>query len=107
MLNLTKNVHLRIMYNSLLGWASVNHLHFHCFAFPQELVLDNLPSRDFHGPVRLTDAKYPLPGFLFNVGVEQIGEMTNKIVKVIDILHDHLVAHNVVIVQGDDATFAV
>ena len=95
-----------MMYNSLLGWASVNHLHFHCYTFPHELVLDNLPSDHFHGSVRLITSAYPIPGFVLNIGLEDIPNATNNIVSIIDILHEVDCAHNVVIVKGTDARYA-
>jgi len=101
-LNLSNKQHFRMMYNSLLGWASVNHLHFHCYEFPHELVLDNLPSEPFHRSVRLTSRHFPLPGFVLNVTVENIAQMTETIAKIIDILHELDCAHNVVLCKGSD-----
>ena len=91
-----------MMFNSLLGWASVNHLHFHCYEFAHELVLDNLASEPFHRSVRLTAPHFPLPGFLLNVTVEAIPQMTETIAKIIDILHELDCAHNVVLCKGSD-----
>ena len=70
------------MFNSLLGWASLNHLHFHCYSFPSELVLDNLNSIQFHGSVRMTHPDYPLSAFVINVSSDNIESSVKNIGKV-------------------------
>jgi len=88
------------MYNSLLGWASVNHLHFHCYAFNHELVLDKLKLTLLAGDVFKTDPKYPLPAFVIKFDKENIEKVAEKVAAITDILHELDVAHNMVITSG-------
>ncbi|CBY38295.1 unnamed protein product [Oikopleura dioica] len=92
--------HFRMMYNSLLGWASVNHLHFHCYAFNHELVLDKLKLTLLAGDVFKTDPKYPLPAFVIKFDKENIEKVAEKVAAITDILHELDVAHNMVITSG-------
>lgn len=89
-----------MMYNSLLGWASVNHLHFHCYEFNHELVLDTLKLTLLCGDVFKTDPKYPLPAFVLKFTKENIEAVAEKVAAITDILHEHDVAHNMVITSG-------
>ena len=88
------------MYNSLLGWASVNHLHFHCYEFDEELVLDNLKLVLLCADVFKTDPSYPLPAFVLKFSKETYENVAIKVAHITDILHAHQVAHNMVITAG-------
>lgn len=96
---LVRKDHFRMMYNSLLGWASVNHLHFHCYCFPHELVLDDLKLIHLSQEVHMTDDNYPLPGFalFFERDMFSISRIAAAVSSITDILHRHGVAHNMVI----------
>ena len=88
------------MYNSLLGWASVNHLHFHCYEFDEELVLDNLKLVLLCADVFKTNPSYPLPAFVLKFDKATYEDVAIKVTQITDLLHSRKVAHNMVITAG-------
>ena len=69
--------------------------------------MDNLSSVDFHGSIRLISPSYPVPGFVINIGIEEIATGTDNIITIVNILHELNCAHNVVIVKGVDDRFVL
>ncbi|XP_050355774.1 GDP-D-glucose phosphorylase 1 [Nymphalis io] len=96
---LAQDRNLRIGFNSLCGFASVNHLHYHLFIEKQNLPVENEKCIKIKGPLFKFDDSYPVTAFCFEVyhGCENIDE--------IFILLNHLlrksIAHNIMITRGD------
>ena len=80
----------------------VNHLHYHCFTYPGELVLDNIPLRPFKADVQLITDQYPLKVLCVEVNPtkDDILSKSAKIEKLINVFYELDIAHNVVLVRS-------
>merc|ERR1711935_575503 len=87
MINLSTDVHFRLMFNSLLAWASVNHFHYHCFTYPAELI-----------------AEYPLKALCVCVRPNEadIESKSCLLSRLVDVFYELDIAHNVVIVRSSE-----
>ena len=123
-INLFQNPHMRLMFNSLLGkisncncnrnsyghfkqnsaWASVNHFHYHCICYPAELILDNISLEPFHKDIKLISSSYPLRALVIEIKPEEseINEKSKILEKIINVLYDMDIAHNVVITRSKE-----
>ncbi|XP_020786815.1 LOW QUALITY PROTEIN: GDP-D-glucose phosphorylase 1 [Boleophthalmus pectinirostris] len=90
----------RVGFNSLGGFASVNHLHLHGYYLDHELALESisietlLPEKHFH---RLINYH---AGFVFYTEVKSIDKVAENICRVTDFLVNHNIAHNVFLTRG-------
>ena len=103
MINLSSDVHFRLMFNSLLAWASVNHFHYHCFTYPAELILDNVKLTPFKTDVELI-AEYPLKALCVCVRPNEadIESKSSLLSRLVDVFYELDIAHNVVIVRSSE-----
>ncbi|XP_029430422.1 GDP-D-glucose phosphorylase 1 [Rhinatrema bivittatum] len=91
----------RVGFNSLGGFASVNHLHLHGFYLDQELLIESVcseplcPDINFH---LLSD--FPAPGFLFYSDGRDLEAVARNICKVTDYFVTKDIAHNVFVTRG-------
>ncbi|KAL4624296.1 GDP-D-glucose phosphorylase 1 [Arapaima gigas] len=90
----------RVGFNSLGAFASVNHLHLHCYYLDRELRVESaatkplVPEKGLH---RMTD--FPT-GFLFYTEGEHLEEVAAAICQMTDCLVERNVAHNVFVTRG-------
>ncbi|XP_075063908.1 GDP-D-glucose phosphorylase 1 [Mixophyes fleayi] len=93
----------RVGFNSLGGFASVNHLHLHGFYLDEELLIESAcskplcPEVNFH---RLTN--FPAPGFFFYTDGKDLVPVSQRICQVTDYLVTQNIAHNVFVTRGSD-----
>ncbi|XP_018427284.1 PREDICTED: GDP-D-glucose phosphorylase 1 [Nanorana parkeri] len=93
----------RVGFNSLGGFASVNHLHLHGFYLDEELLIESAsckplcPKTNFY---LLTD--FPAPGFLFYTDGEDLVSLSQRVCRVTDYLVDRNIAHNIFLTRGCD-----
>ncbi|XP_047539081.1 GDP-D-glucose phosphorylase 1 [Vanessa atalanta] len=96
---LTQDRTLRIGFNSLCAFASVNHLHYHLFIEKQRLYVENANCNKIKGPLFKFDESYPVPAFCFEVF--QGSEKVDDIFILLNYLLQKSIAHNVMMTRGD------
>ncbi|XP_018620619.1 GDP-D-glucose phosphorylase 1 [Scleropages formosus] len=90
----------RVGFNSLGAFASVNHLHLHCYYLDHELRIESAPTKPlvpdkaFHC---MTD--FP-PGFVFYTEGEHLEGMAATICQLTDYLAERNIAHNLFLTRG-------
>ncbi|XP_063781903.1 GDP-D-glucose phosphorylase 1 [Pseudophryne corroboree] len=93
----------RVGFNSLGGFASVNHLHLHGFYLDEELLIESAlskplcPELNFH---QLTH--FPAPGFFFYTDGKDLVPLSRRICQVTDYFVNQNIAHNVFVTRGSD-----
>lgn len=90
----------RVGFNSLGGFASVNHLHLHGYYLEHQLRLESSPAELIHPQnnlYRLVD--FPT-GFLFYTQGPDLTLTVNAVCKLTDIMVDKNIAHNLFITRG-------
>ncbi|XP_075431243.1 GDP-D-glucose phosphorylase 1 isoform X3 [Ascaphus truei] len=93
----------RVGFNSLGGFASVNHLHLHGYYLDQELLIESscskplCPKIDFH----LLN-NFPAPGFFFYTDGKHLESVAQDICKVTDFFVAKNIAHNLFITRGSE-----
>ncbi|KAL0879478.1 hypothetical protein ABMA27_003226 [Loxostege sticticalis] len=98
---LAKDRTFRIGFNSLCGFASVNHLHYHILIEKHKLPVEIAKCKHLYGPVYCLNEEYPVPAFCFEVCTEKsIANMSNEIYKLIDCLLKKSIAHNIFMTRG-------
>ncbi|KAJ1180072.1 hypothetical protein NDU88_005296 [Pleurodeles waltl] len=100
---LSANPCFRVGFNSLGGFASVNHLHLHGFYLNYKLFIETActealcPGKSFHA---LSD--FPAPGFLFYTDGKDLQELAHNIHKVTNYLVAQNIAHNLFLTRGSE-----
>lgn len=84
---------LRIGFNSLCAFASVNHLHYHLLFEKRTLYIEQVKWNHLKGPVYFKE-DYPVPAFCCNI--KKLSETINAYI-LIKYLVDKSIAHNVLI----------
>ncbi|XP_066448855.1 GDP-D-glucose phosphorylase 1 isoform X2 [Eleutherodactylus coqui] len=93
----------RVGFNSLGGFASVNHLHLHGYYLDEELLIESAPSKplcphiNFH---QLTH--FPAPGFFFYTDGKDMTSVSRRICRVTDYFVTRNIAHNLFMTRGCD-----
>ncbi|KAM4618287.1 GDP-D-glucose phosphorylase 1 [Polymixia lowei] len=90
----------RVGFNSLGGFASVNHLHLHGYYLNHELKIESVPVKPLvpgKGFYRLAD--FP-PGLLFYTESEDVEKVAGAIFQVTDFLVNGNYAHNLFFTRG-------
>nr|XP_055048954.1 GDP-D-glucose phosphorylase 1 [Misgurnus anguillicaudatus] len=90
----------RVGFNSLGGFASVNHLHLHGYYLNHQLRLESSPTEHIllkSNLYRLVD--FP-SGFLFYTQGPDLGLTVSAVCKLTDIMVDKNIAHNLFITRG-------
>ncbi|XP_059391792.1 GDP-D-glucose phosphorylase 1 [Carassius carassius] len=90
----------RVGFNSLGGFASVNHLHLHCYYLNHQLRVETSPAE----PILLKKNVYGLldfpGGFLFYTQGPDLDLTVNAVCSLTDIMVDRNIAHNLFITRG-------
>lgn len=92
----------RVGFNSLGGFASVNHLHLHGYYLDHELLLETVPVQPLvpqKGFYRLTQRLMPR-GFLFYTEPGDLDKVARVVFQVTDTLVRGGVAHNLFVTRG-------
>ncbi|NP_001104198.1 GDP-D-glucose phosphorylase 1 isoform X1 [Xenopus laevis] len=93
----------RVGFNSLGGFASVNHLHLHGFYLDHDLFIESssskplCPEMNFH-----LITHFPAPSFLFYTDGRNLKSTAQNICKVTDFLVAKNIAHNLFITRGSN-----
>ncbi|KAJ0172653.1 hypothetical protein K1T71_011792 [Dendrolimus kikuchii] len=96
LLFLMQDRELRIGFNSLCAFASVNHLHYHLLFEKTTLAVETADVQHIKGNLYKID-KYPVPAFCFEVQKETCNTTTREIFMLLKYFLDHSIAHNILI----------
>ncbi|XP_031838149.1 GDP-D-glucose phosphorylase 1 [Nomia melanderi] len=97
---LSHDLYIRMVFNSLCAYASVNHLHWHLYYLNHKMLLEYIDLDDFMGPVQILK-NYPANGFCIKrLNVKNIDEFVNWAFLVINYLQNKQIAHNVYITRA-------
>ncbi|XP_038623232.1 GDP-D-glucose phosphorylase 1 [Tachyglossus aculeatus] len=91
----------RVGFNSLGGFASVNHLHLHGYYLARPLPVETAPSEplDPQGRMHLLRGG-PAPGFLFFAEGPELGRAVRRVCRMAAHLADSEIAHNLFVTRG-------
>ncbi|XP_053319366.1 GDP-D-glucose phosphorylase 1 [Spea bombifrons] len=93
----------RVGFNSLGGFASVNHLHLHGFYLDHELLIESSSSKPLsteHNLYLLT--QFPAPGFMFYTDGKDLEAVAQNICQITDYFVEKNIAHNIFLTRGSD-----
>merc|ERR1719427_178163 len=104
-MNLSTSPHIKIAFNSLCAFASVNHHHWHLYyqhhhLAVQSVALSPVPGTSYH---TFTDQRYPALGWVWLLKEEdtdKLDQVAREVIKLTSWLTDKEVAHNVFIARG-------
>lgn len=93
----------RVGFNSLGGFASVNHLHLHGFYLDEELVIESMSCKALCPDINfyLLD-DFPAPGFCFYTDGKDLVSVAQRVCGATDYFVDRNIAHNIFITRGCD-----
>lgn len=100
---LSSNQGLRLGFNSLCGFASVNHLHLHIFYLDESLYLETAVLRPIDGNISLNCHEiidYPVPAFVFVLEDFNVAPVVARILKVATHLLSKNIAYNMFATRG-------
>ncbi|KAF7998127.1 hypothetical protein HCN44_009525 [Aphidius gifuensis] len=97
----SQSTYLRLIFNSLCAHASVNHHHWHFYYLKYRMLLENIETDKFAGPLEVLK-NYPAKGFClklssFNNDPEKFALIGFKI---INYLQDNEISHNIYITRA-------
>ncbi|KAK8754541.1 hypothetical protein OTU49_016660 [Cherax quadricarinatus] len=90
---------IRIGFNSLTGYASVNHFHFHLYYLSHKLNIETAECRRLAGPCYVFK-DFPCPAFVFQLENKDVDELIRSVMKVIKLFLSKEIAHNLYITRG-------
>ncbi|KAM5170024.1 GDP-D-glucose phosphorylase 1 [Mantella aurantiaca] len=93
----------RVGFNSLGGFASVNHLHLHGFYLDEELLIESTTCKPLCPKANvylLND--FPAPGFCFYTDGKDLVSLSQRVCRATDYFVGRNIAHNVFITRGCD-----
>lgn len=102
---LSTDKNMRLCFNSLCAYASVNHLHWHIIYLQENLYIQDakLEETKVKNLYLLSPEVYPAPCFVFTINKpESINSTARKVFEVIEYFLRNNIAHNVYISRGQD-----
>ncbi|XP_076632234.1 GDP-D-glucose phosphorylase 1 isoform X2 [Colletes latitarsis] len=94
------SLYLRVAFNSLCAYASVNHLHWHLYYLNHRMLLEYIDLDEFAGPVQIL-RNYPANGFCIKrSNVQNIDDLVTWAFLIINYLQEAEIAHNVYITRA-------
>lgn len=99
---LSANPAFRAGFNSLCGYASVNHLHYHGYYLRHSMLLEHIPVQHLSGPCFILE-DYPAKGFVFQLPSNKCpGTLARDVFRLTHFLQCNNIAHNIYITRGTD-----
>ncbi|CAI9551053.1 unnamed protein product [Staurois parvus] len=93
----------RVGFNSLGGFASVNHLHLHGFYLDEELLIESASCKPLCRDINFyLLADFPAPGFCFYTDGTDLASLAQGLCRATDYFVDRNIAHNIFITRGCD-----
>ena len=101
---LSNSSNIKIAFNSLCGYASVNHLHFHLYYQSHRLPVQTAPLQHLKKNLFfLPEKTYPAPAWVWlmeRADISQINETAEDVIKLTQWLSHQDTAHNVFITRS-------
>ncbi|XP_046383657.1 GDP-D-glucose phosphorylase 1 [Ischnura elegans] len=98
---LSGSLDLRIGFNGLCAFASVNHLHYHAYYLSNRMLLERIEVHHLKGPCyELTD--YPGEGFAFQLSNQDVDSLVRNVFTLTSYLQEKGIAHNLYITRGSE-----
>lgn len=102
---------VRIGFNSICGFASVNHLHYHIFIEEKSLHIESVNWQHFKGEMYLLDDDSTVPAFCFKIQKESSSQTLQQAWKVLEYFLEKSIAHNILFTKrglgGDDVVYLI
>lgn len=90
----------RIGFNSLCAFASLNHLHYHCYYLNNKMLLETIPVTHLRGPCYVL-LDYPAQGFVFQItSIQNYVQQVRSMFLLIEYFHQNNIPHNIYITRG-------
>ncbi|XP_047027642.1 GDP-D-glucose phosphorylase 1 [Helicoverpa zea] len=86
---------IRIGFNSMCGFASVNHLHYHIFVEKNSLYVEKMKWHHLKGNTYCLDKTYPVPAFCFELQKQSYAQTLKEVWKVLEYFLNKSIAHNI------------
>ncbi|XP_014248430.1 GDP-D-glucose phosphorylase 1 [Cimex lectularius] len=91
---------LRVGFNGLCAYASINHLHFHIYYLNKQMVLETVPVKHLSGNCYFQDT-FPSKGYVFQIkSPRDIDIIIEDVVKLTNYLNENNIAHNLIMTRG-------
>ena len=104
MMYLSNSPDIKIAFNSLCGYASVNHLHFHLYYQSHRLPVQTAALQQMKKNLYImTEETYPAPAWVWlldSSDISQISETAENVTKLTDWLGVQDTAHNLFITRS-------
>ncbi|XP_076243071.1 GDP-D-glucose phosphorylase 1 isoform X1 [Calliopsis andreniformis] len=98
--SLSCSLDIRVIFNSLCAYASVNHLHWHLYYLKQRMLLEYIDLEDYAGNVKVL-RNYPAKGYCIKYSdTQNIEDFITWAFLIIDYLQRKQIAHNVYITRA-------
>ncbi|XP_073509312.1 GDP-D-glucose phosphorylase 1 [Phyllobates terribilis] len=95
----------RVGFNSLGGFASINHLHLHGFYLDEELLIESAQSKPLSPDINFHQLiNFPAPGFFFYTEGKDLMSVSQRICRVTDYFVNRNIAHNMFMTRGSNPT---
>lgn len=96
---LSKHPGFRVGFNSLCALASVNHQHYHCYYFDQQLPVEKCNTFKLSNSIyELID--WPVRGFVFQLDGQTISSFVKTIKTITKFFQEAEIAHNLLMSRG-------
>ncbi|KAM4035827.1 GDP-D-glucose phosphorylase 1 isoform 1-T2 [Anomaloglossus baeobatrachus] len=93
----------RIGFNSLGGFASINHLHLHGFYLDEELLIESVQNKPLCPQINFYQlTNFPAPGFFFYTEGKDLVSVSQRICQVTDYFVNRNIAHNMFMTRGSN-----
>ncbi|XP_033224404.1 GDP-D-glucose phosphorylase 1 isoform X2 [Belonocnema kinseyi] len=102
LLIMSNSVDLRVAFNSLGAYASVNHLHWHLYYLRHRLLLESIILEGFKGPVDLL-VNFPAKGFCISLSSiinKNTDDLVSCVFLIVNFLQNNDIAHSVYITRA-------
>ncbi|XP_048269535.1 GDP-D-glucose phosphorylase 1 isoform X1 [Bombus terrestris] len=98
--SLSLSSYIRVAFNSLCAFASVNHLHWHLYYLKWRMLLEYIDLEEYAGPIQIL-GNYPAKGFCIKYSnVQNMDDFVNWAFLIINYLQNNQIAHNIYITRG-------
>ncbi|KAF9410126.1 hypothetical protein HW555_010702 [Spodoptera exigua] len=103
---------VRIGFNSICGFASVNHLHYHLFVEEKTLQIENVTWQHFKGEMYTLDENSTVPAFCFKIQKDSCNQTLQQVWKVLEYFLKKSIAHNILFTkrglgERDDVVYLI
>ncbi|KAI4503534.1 hypothetical protein M0802_000937 [Mischocyttarus mexicanus] len=97
---LSNSPYLRLSYNSLCAFASINHLHWHLYYLKHKMLLEYIDLQSHNGSLFLLE-NFPSKGFCFKLSAsKKLETFVSLIFSFVNYLIKHQIAHNIYITRA-------